>query len=430
MSSAWGPGGPDRIRPGLDRILAAVERTGHPERSFPAIHIAGTNGKGSTATFCESILGRLLPAPVGLYTSPHLLSPTERIRVGSAQISQKSFDEELSAAERISRAVAKTVGDPLSWFEALTWAAFDWFRKRGVGLAIFEVGLGGRWDATSVCLPAVSVITSVGLDHREWLGSTLAEIAAEKAGILRDRIPVLLGSLPPTARRVILRVARERKCPVWETGRDLKWELDVRGRTTVILPEGVTVRNVKLGMLGGFQAGNAALSCAAAWIVARCHGIPGSRFSRAAREGLATARLPGRYSPLPGPGNPRLWVDGGHNPDAAAAISRTLGPRTPGTRTIALWSMLRDKDLRRYVRSLSPSVDGWVAYPMEQERAAPLDALVAVLENQRVPWQTAEDFRDGWDVAREWSGRRGRVIVCGSLMAAADAYRYRRGSLP
>lgn len=429
MSTVWGPGGRDRIRPGLERILEALERTGHPERFFRALHIAGTNGKGSTAWFCESILSRILQRPIGMYTSPHLLSPTERIRVAGTDISPDRLDEEMNAASRISRRVEKHVGDPLSWFEEMTWGAFDWFRKQGVALAILETGLGGRWDATSTCVPEVSVITNVGFDHREWLGTTLPEIAAEKAGILRDGVPVILGPLRSSARRVILRVSRERGCPVWESGHDMTWEEDSRGRVHVNLPGGVSVRNARPGMRGGFQAGNAALACAAAWRIARSREIPVSRFERAAKEGLEAARLPGRYCALPGAENRGAWVDGGHNPEAAEALSRELGPRNRGPRRIALWSMLRDKDVRRYVMRLSPSIDGWVPYPLEQERGASLSMLESVLRQSRVRWRPAGTFHDGWEIAREWAGRTGQVLVCGSLMAAADAYRYRTGGL-
>ncbi len=427
MSTAWGPGGRDHIRPGLERILEALARTGHPERSFRTLHIAGTNGKGSTAVFCESILSRILNTPIGLYTSPHLLSPTERIRVAGKEIPPDALDEEMDAASRVSRAVAERSGDPLSWFEEMTWAAFDWFRKRGVELGILETGLGGRWDATSAGLPIASVITNVGLDHREWLGSTLPEIAAEKAGILRNGVPAILGPLRPSARRVILRVARERGCPVWESGRDVTWRGNLRDRVTIDLPGGVSVRNAHPGMRGWFQAENAALACAATWSIARSRGIPAARFQEAAKEGLEAARLPGRFSEMRGPGNRRAWVDGGHNPDAAAALSRELGPKLRGSRTIALWSMLRDKDPRRFVQTLSHSIDGWVSYPMAVERGASLPALETVLRKSRVRWRAARNFVDAWEIAREWAGRNGRVVVCGSLMAAADAYRYRVG---
>lgn len=429
MTNAWGPGGPDLIRPGLERIREALDRSGHPERSFRALHIAGTNGKGSTAVFCEAILSRILPSPVGLYTSPHLLSPSERIRVAGAEIPPGALEQEMNAAARISEGVANTVGDPLSWFEAMTWAAFEWFRKCKVELSILETGLGGRWDATSVCLPEVSVITTVGIDHREWLGSTLPEIAAEKAGILRSGVPVVLGPLRPSARKVVLRTAKRLGCPVREAGRDVNWESSP-GRVTIRLPSGVSVRNATLGMRGGFQAENAAVACAAAWIVARCRGVSPSRFLEAAREGLEAARLPGRFFPLPGRENRGVWVDGGHNPDAAAALARELGPKIPGIRTIALWSMLRDKDSRKFSRILSGSIDGWVPFPLEHERAASLPALEAALRAERVPWRPARTFPEGWEMARDWAGRGGRVIVCGSLMAAADAYRHRAGGIP
>lgn len=429
MSTAWGPGGRDHIRPGLERILEAMEGTGHPERAFRTLHIAGTNGKGSTAVFCESILARILPSPIGLYTSPHLLSPTERIRIDGADIPQDALDEEMDRASRVSRKVADKTGEPLSWFEEMTWAAFDWFRMRGVGLAILETGLGGRWDATSAGLPVASVITNVGIDHREWLGTTLPEIASEKAGILRNGIPAILGPLRPSARRVVLRTARMRGCPVWESGRDVTWRKDARGRITIRLPEGITVRNAIPGMRGWFQAENAALACAAAWSVARSRDVPASRFEMAAGEGLECAKLPGRFSELPGPENRGAWADGGHNPDAASALSRELGPRVRGARTIAIWSMLSDKDPRRFVRALSPSIDGWIPYPMEQGRAAPLSVLVEALRNDRVRWRAAGSFPEAWETARECSGRGGRVIVCGSLMAVADAYRYRVGSV-
>lgn len=430
MRVDWGPGGPERIRPGLDRILEAARRTGHPEDSVPAVHIAGTNGKGSTACFCESILSRLLPGPVGLYTSPHLLSPTERIRIGGVRIPPETFARKMREAKRLSREVADAVGEPLSWFEALTWAAFDWFRGQGVELAVLETGLGGRWDATSICRPVVSVITGIGLEHRDWLGSTLPQIAAEKAGILREGVPAVLGILPPAARRVLLRTARERSCPVWDAGRDLAWKRDASGVLEVLLPGGVAVRTAHLGLPGRFQEGNAALACAAAWNVAQSREIPPGRFRKAAREGLSRARLPGRYARLPGSLHPAVWVDGGHNPDAAAALALELGPANPGRPTIALWSMLRDKDARRFVRNLASSIDGWVPYRLEQERAAPFEALVKVLRSLRLPWRPADRFSEGWTIARDWAGRTGRVLVCGSLMAAADAYRYRGGIPP
>jgi dihydrofolate synthase / folylpolyglutamate synthase len=424
------PGDRDLIRPGLGRILEALEIAGHPEHSFRALHIAGTNGKGSTARFCEAILSRLLPRPVGLYTSPHLLSPAERIRVSEEEIPEGALDKGMGQASRVSRVVAARLGEPLSWFEELTWVACDWFRRRGAELAILETGLGGRWDATSACAAEVSVITNVEVDHTEWLGRTIPRIASEKAGILREGTPAVLGFLRPSARRVVAGAARRKRCPVWEAGREFGWEESPGGRIAVRLPGGVAVRKVRLGMEGAFQRENASVACAASWKCASIRGIDARRFERAAREGLEEARLPGRYSTLPGPGNRGVRVDGAHNPAAAAALAQELGRRGRPGRMIALWSMLREKDLRGFVRALSPVLDGWVAYPLDQARAASLCELRGALRKGGAPWKEAGGFPEGFALARRWAGRDGTVLVCGSLMAAADAYRFRLGRLP
>jgi dihydrofolate synthase/folylpolyglutamate synthase len=177
MTRPAGPLGPEIVRPGLARIRLALGRAGHPEESFRTIHVAGTNGKGSTAAMAEAVLRPVAGFPVGLYTSPHLVSPEERIRVGGVKIAPRALANRFRAAGKLGDA-----GDPLTYFEKMTWAACDWFRRAKARLVVMETGMGGRWDATTACRPAVSVITTVGYDHEEWLGNTLAKIAAEKAG--------------------------------------------------------------------------------------------------------------------------------------------------------------------------------------------------------------------------------------------------------
>ena len=429
MKNAGGPRGPERIRPGLERIRAAFGMTGHPERAFRTVHIAGTNGKGSTACFTESILRRMLPEPVGLYTSPHLLSPEERIRVGGEKISPGEFARCGARVSALSGKVAATTGEPLSYFEMMTWIACDWFRRREVAIAVMETGLGGRWDATNLSLPEVSVITSIGRDHAEWLGGSLAAIASEKAGILRENIPAILGKLAPAARRVVMAVAREKGIRVWEIGRDLRWEDAPEGGMTVHLP-GISLPRIRIRMQGEFQRHNAVLACAASWVVAASREKAGNGFVRTVRGALSGARWPGRYTPLPGRKNARAWVDGAHNPDAARVLAAELAKRRcsrNANRIVALWSMLADKDIAGFLREIAPVVDGVVAYPMETERAAPLPALSSALGKAGIRHRNAKDFPDGWEIARRWAGKDGMVIVCGSLMAAADAYRFRGG---
>ena len=431
MRRPGGPRGPERIRPGLERIRAAFEMTGHPERSFRSVHIAGTNGKGSTASFADAILRGILPGPVGLFTSPHLLSPEERIRVGGEKIPPAPFSRSALRAAALSRSVAATAGEPLSFFEEMTWIACDWFRRRNVSVAVLETGLGGRWDATNLCVPDVSVITNVGIDHTEWLGGTIGEIAREKAGILREDTPAILGPLSPAARKSVASVLRERKCPVWTLGREILRDGEPGGPMSFRLP-GISIPRVRVGMEGDFQRDNALLACAAAWIVAGSRGVGEREFVRAVRSALARARLPGRFSRLPGRKNAGAWVDGAHNPAAAKALSRELALRRrrgDASRIVALWSMLGDKDVTGFLQAIAPSVDGIVAYPMECDRAAPIRVLSSALRNAGIPHRTAAHFPQGWEIARGWAGRGGMVIVCGSLMAAADAYRLRVGAV-
>lgn len=432
MTGRTGPGRPETIQPGLERILAAFGKSGHPERAFRTLHIAGTNGKGSTAAFLESILRRLPAGPIGLFTSPHLMEPVERIRIDGRTIPPESLRRALRRASNLSRSVAQEGGEPLSYFEEMTWAACDWFRKGKSRLVVMEAGLGGRWDATNACVPEVSVVTTVAIDHREWLGKTLREIASEKAGIVRPGVPVLLGRLTGAARGVVLRKALENGAPVWESGRDFGWEEDGKGRIRIRLP-GLTVSAVRPGMAGDFQRDNAALACAAAWRWVTAHGGSAGEFRRAAAGGIARARWPGRFSPLPGRGNRGAWTDGAHNPHAAAALARELGKKREGCgidRVIALWSMLGDKDRSGFLREMSRSVDGWVPYPLEHERATPLGKLAAACSRWKLPARPANDFLEGWEIARKWAGAGGMVIVCGSLAAVGDAFRHRVGRIP
>lgn len=425
-------GAAERIRPGLERILLALDISGHPERSFRTVHIAGTNGKGSTACFAEAVLRRVLPGPVGLYTSPHLVSPSERIRVSGVRITETALRRVLRQAADISRSVADATGESLSWFETMTWAACDWFRQRRTPLAVMETGLGGRWDATTACPAEVAVITTVGIDHTEWLGRSVRQIASEKAGILVPGIPAVFGRMKPTPRRVMARAAADAGCPVWEWGRDFSWVDDGRGRIAIRLP-GLTVAGVRIGMAGAFQRDNAAVACAAAWRAAAGRGAGAAEFAAAAREGLADARWPGRLSPLPGAGNARVWVDGAHNPEAGIALSRELGAMKASGRAkkiVALWSMLGDKDAPGFLRTLAGAVDMWVAYELEHERAAPLAQLLAACARSGAAVRAADGFDAAWRAARAEAGKDGVVIVCGSLVAVGDVYRIRGGGVP
>lgn len=424
MIGGTGPSGPEIVRPGLSRIVSAFSRSGHPEKAFRTLHVAGTNGKGSTAAFAYDILRRLPLGPIGLYTSPHLVSPEERVRVDGKMIPLRALRDGFRVAEGLSSA-----GDPLTWFEKMTWSACDWFRSKGVRIAVMETGLGGRWDATSACRPAVSVITTVGYDHREWLGKTLGSIAAEKAGILRKGIPLVTGRLRPTARAVVQRRARRLMCDTWELGRTFDWKQGRNGTISVALP-GLDLERLRVERTGGFQRDNAAMALAASWLVAAGEGIGPDAFAAAATTALPGSRWPGRLCPLPLRKNAGTWVDGGHNPEAAAALAREISASPPwgdGKRLIALWSMLSDKDATGYLRSLRQHFDGIVTYPLPHPRGAGREALAEACAKLGIAFRLAGNFPDGWRIARRLAGKSGIVLVCGSLAAAGDAYRHRVG---
>mgnify|MGYP000029008754 CR=1 FL=1 len=424
MIGGTGPSGPENFRPGLSRIVSAFSRSGHPEKTFRTLHVAGTNGKGSTASFACDIL-RLLPlGPIGLYTSPHLVAPEERVRIDGERIPQRALRDGFRIAERLS-----PQGDPLTWFEKMTWSASDWFRRKGVRIAVMETGLGGRWDATSACRPAVSVITTVGYDHREWLGNTLGSIAAEKAGILRGGVPLVTGRLRPAARAVVLRRARRLGCDSWELGRTFDWR-ELRDGTIAVSLPGLDLDRLRVGRIGDFQRDNAAIALAAAWLVASGEGIGPAAFALAAAKALPISRWPGRLCPLPLRKNAGAWVDGGHNPEAASALAGEISGIPPwgkGKRLVALWSMLSDKDAPGYLRDLGPHLYGIVTYPLSHPRGAGREALAHACAKRKIACRLAGDFPEGWRIARRWAGEGGIVLVCGSLAAAGDAYRHRVG---
>jgi dihydrofolate synthase/folylpolyglutamate synthase len=365
--------------------------------------------------------------PIGLYSSPHLVAPEERVRIDGKLISPRALRDGFRAAERLSPA-----GDPLTWFEKMTWSAADWFRRKRVRIVVMEVGLGGRWDATSACRPAVSVITTVGYDHREWLGKTLGSIAAEKAGIIRRGVPLVTGRLRPAARAVVLRRARRLGCAAWELGRTFDWRERRDGTIAVTLP-GLDLDRLRVGMIGGFQRDNAVVALAATWLLASGEGIGPDAFAAAAAKGLQDSRWPGRWCPLPLRKNAGAWVDGGHNLEAASALAREISGVPPwgkGRRLVALWSMLSDKDAPGYLRNLERHLDGIVTYPLSHPRGEGRDVLAEACAKRGIACRLAGDFPEGWRIARRWAGKGGVVLVCGSFAAAGDAYRHRVGYVP
>ena len=392
----------------LERMRAALGVRGDPQRRFPALHVAGTNGKGSTAAMVEAVL-RAGGYRTGLYTSPHLVDFAERIRAGGRTMPHAEVVRRVAAL----RAALDTGGIALTHFEFVTLLAFEWFADIGVDAAVVEVGLGGRLDATNLVEPIVTAVTSIAHDHEEWLGSRLEEIAAEKAGILKPGVPAVLGPLPQVADAVVSARAAELGVPLVRVPRDAAIEetgegLGFRG------PHGIVWDRLTLGLGGRFQRDNAAVALAMLATVRDRLPCP----ARAARVGLAGVRWPGRLAIVNQ--HPLVVVDGAHNPAGAGALAGEL-PALVGDRPIILcFAVMADKAWRPMLEVLLPLVAGVVVTRVGRRGLDPL--VVAEALSPRAPVEAVPEPRSAIRRAVDRAGREGAVVVAGSLFLAGEAY--------
>ncbi len=385
----------------LERVAAVLEELGHPERKYPVVHIAGTNGKGSVAAMLHAVAcGAGLDA--GLYTSPHLVRFTERIQVGKKEIAP---EEVVDGAREVHRA-ATLRGVELTFFEFATVLAFQYFAQRKVPLAVVETGLGGRLDATNVVWPELCIITNVGFDHQEFLGNSLTSIAAEKAGILKHGVPAVVGPVPTEAKVVIAAHARMQSAPVWWAGNDFNWwgndgDWSFRG------PMG-ELHHVRLGLRGSHQCENAAVAVAAIQALS-------SRFDLAPetwRTGLAHVRWPGRLEVLSG--DPLVILDGAHNVDGVRALVTALPQIVGGRRVRVLFGVMADKDWAAMIDLLAPHVESVTVTRTPSRRSAE-PASVARRWCTRVATEVDDDPRRAFE--RILHALRGdeALLVTGSL---------------
>ena len=338
----------------LENISTLAEALDHPEKKYRSVHIAGTNGKGSTAAFTESIL-RTAGIKTGLYTSPHLERINERIRVNGEEISDADFAESFTKIQALIEgllAQGKLRAHP-TFFEVVTALAFGHFALAGVRLAIFEVGLGGRLDATNIVTPDVSVITRIDFDHENFLGHSLTEIAAEKAGIIKTGVPVVLAKQRPEARDVILKRAAELGAVVHESEKEHVAEVvafvDGCVRADVAEVKSGARFRVAPNLRGRFQLGNAMNAIA----VAEMLRLRGGVISDAAIEqGIANAVWPGRIEKLQS--GPDVYLDGAHNPSAARELADFLTENFAGRKVTLLFAAMRDKAVDEIAGILFP----------------------------------------------------------------------------
>lgn len=408
------------IKLGLDNIRRLLDALGNPERAFRAIHVGGTNGKGSTAALLTAIL-RTAGYHVGLYTSPHLLNFTERIQVNGEPIGPEAVaaltGEVKAAVDAAFPAAPDDLPSHPTFFEVTTALAFLHFARSGVEWAVVEVGLGGRYDATNVLAPDLAVITNVTVEHQDLLGESLEAIAVEKAGIIKAGVPLVSAAAEP-ALDVLRRSCAEREASLLHVPAAYAWRREVAlpdGQVFHLRGPGGERRDLRIRLLGRHQLVNAATAVAAAdALQARGIALP----ETAIREGLAAARWPGRLEVVGE--RPRVLVDGAHNPAACRAVRDFLEEEVPGRR-ILVFGVLKDKDWAGMMAILLPACSATFLCRPPSDRAADPALLLGTA------WRLCPDVGVVSEPAAALAAARAlarpgdTLLVAGSLFTAGAA---------
>lgn len=376
------------MKPGLDTIAGTSEALGSPHLKMGrVVHVAGTNGKGATCAMIDSCL-RAAGFTCARYTSPHLVALNERFLVNGRLADDATLD---AAAAR----VAAVAPEDLTFFEALTACGFLVFSEANVEWTVLETGLGGRLDATNICESSLAVITRIGLDHCDWLGDTIEKIAAEKGGIIKPGVPVVLGENVPAVRNVVSGIARAKNAPFYYAP-DLASEEDIP-------PE--------FSLSGAFNRENAITAIAALKVLSR---TPGAAFPLArSLEGMRNVQWPGRFHVIG-----RFIVDGAHNPPAARALASAIAEMFPGERFSLIAGFCADKDVGATLRILAPLAERAFAVRTANPRAMHPRELARLMENADIAAEERAGLGDAINAAAAFPER---VLICGSLFLAGEA---------
>ncbi len=392
---------------GLENIAWILDLIGNPHRYLKTIHIAGTNGKGSVASMLSHVL-KEAGYKVGKYTSPHLLSFTERITINEQEIAE---EEVAALAEMIrDRAEEKDKGRFFTFFDFTTALAFEYFRRKQVDIAVIEAGLGGRLDSTNVLDPLIAIITNVAYDHTDYLGRDISDIAREKAGIIKRGRATVSGA-EGVARQIIEDRAEELGSPLYELDRDFFYEkkaermMSYRGLKKQI-------ENLSISLMGDHQLKNSALALCAAELLPSC-GYPIEE--AAVRNGLAHTRWPGRLEIVRE--NPLIILDGAHNPDGARTLAEFLSSHYAERNKLLIFGVMKDKDYKEIVEIIAPHVSTTILTKPETERALPPRELEGRVKKAIV----TEDMRSALALAKSMAGADDLILVTGSLYVVGEA---------
>jgi len=418
-----------KIKLGLESMSQFLDSVGNPHRDLRFIHVAGTNGKGSVSTTLLEILSRA-GYKAGLYTSPHLSCVRERFRINDRFISEEEFARQASI-------IREVLGErQITYFEFATALALLWFAEEQVDVAILEVGMGGRLDATNVITPLVSVITNVSMDHEAYLGDSLEAVAGEKAGIIKAGIPVVSGVALDESRTVVERVCKEQGAPLFLLGREFDavragdggWEY--RG-----IEKGHDLAGLRCRLKGGYQIGNAALALATVETLSEVFPVDG----RTIREGLLSVAWPGRLEyfcladgalvecPVEAASGQaaslrRYLLDGAHNPAGVESLRDALVKEFRCERLIVVWACMADKDMVGTLHVVAPLADTIIFTRPESERSATPEQLAALLpEADKGKVKAAATVAEALALAAEMATPADLICVAGSLYLVGAA---------
>ena len=412
------------MRTGLGRSLALSHETGKPERKFPIIHIAGTNGKGSVAAMIESIL-RHSGFHVGLYTSPHLSSYNERIRVGGRPIPKLALANLMTELKPIFERIASddSLGAPTE-FEIGTALAFSYFAHEKVDFAVVEVGLGGRLDSTNIVTPRVSVITSISREHTSVLGDTPEEIAWEKAGIIKQGVPVVIGPQNPAVLEIIKKIAHEKHSPTVIFGEDIKCYRKYRsidGQVFAAEVKGQSFDSLRIPLLGAHQVENAGI---AVGVIKTLCDLGIKIKGKAIISGLKSVSWPGRLEVLQK--KPLVLVDGAHNEEGIARLKEAIREIKDDQAVTAVVGISRGKPVGNMISGISGFADNIIATGALSSRSGITDpgVLWDFAKREGIPAEIIRDPLQAVNKGLENAGESGALVVCGSIYLVGNVRRH------
>lgn len=420
-----------QVQPTLDRVTETLDILGDPQNSYPSVHITGTNGKTSTTRMIDALLGAF-GVRTGRFTSPHLVDVRERITIEGDSISPDEFvrtwEDIAPYIEMVDRAHAETDGTKLSFFEVFTVMAFAAFADHPVDAAVVEVGMGGRWDATNVIDAGVGVIMPIAIDHEKWLGSTIREIAEEKAGIIKPGQIVIVAKQQEEALRVIEERAAQVDAIVRLEGRDYEVQdrqLGVGGQMITVRTPAAVYEDVFVPLFGDYQASNAAAAIAAV------EAFMGGRAldAKVVEAGMLSATSPGRLQVVRH--SPTIIVDAAHNPAGAHTLGESISEAFDFERVVGVYSAMGDKDIEGVLGEVEPYLDSIVITQMPGPRAKPAEEIAQIARevfgSDRVDVQedileaiaTAVNLGESGDESAPATG----VVVFGSVLLAGEVLR-------